>query len=370
MLIFKNLNVGYQDSPKVATTSLFGWFHELLYGGSFLEVNKGKVRSKYIHDYFLSGESEYVTIVENDHEFLDQNMFTFAITRDPVRRFLSMYSNRVVHHRELSNQGIVGIELEKNGLLPDPQINELIDRLDEYMAARPSIFHHARPQHDFIGSDLSIYSRLADISEVDVVINEIKEIWRENGLATYADAAKPLRREQTGGPKLGLEVLTSESFERLLDYYKCDYDAIPNLSIERIRKEYLVCRKHNSTPDSIEFPCMTRVSVHPAIEDFWWNLQSKNKAGIDQVLTGAVVIKDGLDRNDFELSVLVDGKTVPCRWGQASPAMENKYKNNINAIAARFSAENVFRRGVKNVSLRLIDADNKSIEIASIQLGS
>jgi len=378
MLVFEKLRVAYQDSPKIASTSLFNWFHELLYGGSFDDVNKGKVHSKWVHGFFTSGESEYVTVVTNDHESLDGNMFSFALTRDPVRRFLSMYSNRVVYHRELSGQGMIGEKLAKHDLPPDPQINELVSRLDEYIAVQPSIFHHARPQLDLLGSDLSVYTRLADISEVGDVIDEIKEFWRGKGLASYSDRAKPLSRAQTGGPKLDLEVLAPESFERLLDYYKCDYDAIPNLSLEKIKEEYRVCREENSAPDAIVFSELdhgiviqldkARASEHPAIDAFWWNLQDKNKVDVGQALTGAVVIKDGLERSDFELSVLADSKKVLCDWGLASPAMEKKYINNANAKRSRFSAPEVFKIAGKKVSVVLTDGDNNSAEIASVRL--
>jgi len=378
MLIFEKLRIGYQDLPKTASTSLFFWFHELLYGSSFNDVNKGNVRSKYPHDFFMTGESEYVTVVKNEHKLLDGNTFNFALTRDPVRRFLSMYSNRIVHYRELSGQGMVGKKLAKQDLLPDPQINELVSRLDEYFAVQPRIFHHTRPQLDLLGSDLSVYTRLADISEVGDVIDEIKEFWRENGLAFYSDRAKPLGREQTGGPKLGLEILAPESFERLLDYYKCDYEAIPTLSIEKIKKEYRVCREENPAPDAVEFyklghgiviqPDKAGVSAHPAIEAFWWNLQGKKKVDVGQALKGAVVIKDGFERSDFELSVIADSKKVPCNWGLASPAMEKKYINNTNAKRARFSAPEVFKSAGKKVSLVLTDGVNNSVEIASVRL--
>ena len=91
MIIIPKLKLGYQNIPKVATTSLFSWLYHF-HANSEAEEEKAR-------KYFLSGKNSITlkNTLEDIHEYKDY--FKFAITRDPIKRFLSMYSNRVVYHR-------------------------------------------------------------------------------------------------------------------------------------------------------------------------------------------------------------------------------------------------------------------------------
>ncbi|MGJ0493147.1 sulfotransferase family 2 domain-containing protein [Methylobacter sp.] len=239
MIIIEKLQLGYQDSPKIASTSLFQWLHNSIYGSSYSDrMDKPNM---YIHEYFRSGKCDDIRIVKNDKKSMEeyQTFFCFAITRDPIKRFISMYSNRVLHHRELSANSNNATQLKSDGLIFDPDINTLVTELEKYMAVQKSIFHHARPQLDFLGNDLTIYNSIADISEVGKVIDKIKAHWMRNGLYELVERSTVLGRAQTGGVKLGLEVLNDESFEKLLDYYRLDYECIPTVSLQVIKNEYV-----------------------------------------------------------------------------------------------------------------------------------
>ena len=55
----------------------------------------------------------------------------FAMIRDPARRFVSGFANRVGHYRELSEQA-AGPELEKRGLAPDPDLDTFVAHYKAY----------------------------------------------------------------------------------------------------------------------------------------------------------------------------------------------------------------------------------------------
>ena len=235
MIVVPALKVGFQGVPKVGTTAIYLWMFDLcaLVDGKRLQnVPRGR-------EYFVRGRGGNLT-VDNEEEAIEpyEDYFRIAFYRDPIKRFLSMYRNRVVYHRELSPKSKAAPMLEQNGLSFNPQPNELVARLDEYMASAASIDHHARPQIDFIGPDKSVYTRLVDLKAIEEVLVELRTHWRKNGMDALAASELVPGREQTGGPKLGLEALSEQSFEKLVRFYRADYHAFSELSVDAIRAEY------------------------------------------------------------------------------------------------------------------------------------
>jgi|GEM_PF-923282 len=239
MIIIPDLKIGYQDVPKVASTSFFNWFYQCLYRREFDPYNQDAAQPIWIHMYFRMGRCPEALRVDNKKEQMRDfaDCYRFTITRDPVKRFLSMYSNRVLHHRELAADSVVAGKLAEAGLAPDPDINTLVDNIEAYMNCQPSIHHHGRPMIDFLGPDLTVYERFFDISETHALIEEIKDHWVRNEIDAVHRVPK-LSRDQTGGRKLGLSDLTPESFEKLLAYYSEDYERVPSVSLESIKEEY------------------------------------------------------------------------------------------------------------------------------------
>ena len=235
MIIVPALKVGFQAVPKVGTTSIYFWMFDLcaLVDGKRLQ---GAQRGR---EHFQRGRAGNLTIL-NEEDAIEpyEDYFRFAFYRDPIKRFLSMYRNRVVFHRELAPSSKAAPMLEQSGLAFNPQPNELVARLHEYMANARSIDHHARPQIDFIGPDTSVFTRLADLKVINQVLEELRGHWRNNGMSALADSDLVPGREQAGGPKLGLEALSEESFEKLLKFYRADYQAFGGLSVDAIRAEY------------------------------------------------------------------------------------------------------------------------------------
>jgi hypothetical protein len=197
----------YLAVPKAACTSikvmLFAYENQRPW-----QPFKANGRTFHIHTVYRTLEfTELPTARIARHERL-------AVLRDPVKRLLSSFSNRVLHHRELSAQH-AGPVLARHGLPPDPDLGQFIDRLEDYAAAVPSIFHHTRPMVDFLGVDPDYFAGLYTIERLDDFLAH---------LSRRLGQAMTLPRLQTGGPKLDPSILTGPQLAKLKKRYEVDYD--------------------------------------------------------------------------------------------------------------------------------------------------
>jgi hypothetical protein len=382
LIIIPKLLVGYQHTPKIASTSVFSWFYAALYGRDFFEGDA----TRNIHNYFW-GACPDVKTVENRSDSVApyQGYIRFAVTRDPVKRFLSMYGNRVVHHRELSPASKAAELLKKAGLPFDPEINVLVGRLHDYAGCEPSISWHTRPQMDFLGPDLSVYSDLVDIRDLDGLIEKVRENWRREGRTDLLQRAPSrLGRDQAGGAKLGLEVLTPESFERLMEYYQEDYAKVPTISGGAIREEYHKARTRSTgirpqvpvpAGDAAVRKLAGRFAVSycrkedcPFLSDIWI---AAPKAGEGQQgrfdLTGIVLLASSEPPKGWRLITAdANGERI-CDWGLPSPRLAEKHPDHPLAGNARFKLEAVSLQEGRPVMLYLRSDAGEQHELLRIE---
>lgn len=290
-----------------------------------------------------------------------------------------MYSNRILHHHELSANSNIVNQLKISGLKFDPDINTLVTSLEKYMTIQKSIFYHARPQSDFLGNDLSIYNRIADISDVGKVIDEIKAHWMCNGLQELAESAPVLGRAQTGGTKLGLEVLNDESFDKLLKYYRDDYENIPTVSLQAIKNEYLKAKRQKASAKLImnkenqNEQKNTEIKVKkinaPVVAEFWLGLPESNvKIDIPFVLQGALLLKADTNIGDWQLFVSVDDNSGRlCEWSLPSPKLASAFPSRPEAKNARFNAGEVVVSKAGTVDLYLQNAVGERFQVLQIK---
>lgn len=124
----------------------------------------------------------------------------FCVVRDPVRRLLSVYTNRVVGMRELHNcrkilRGRVDLPMD-----PDPDF--FFQNLRAYMEAASAIKHHALPAWLFLGPDLGRYDRIYRTSELG-------RFGEELGARTGVEVR--IARENPSGMRLRLDDLAPET---------------------------------------------------------------------------------------------------------------------------------------------------------------
>lgn len=199
--------ISYVPVPKNACTSLKTMFFEIENGFPF-QPFKASGRHYWIHDLYPSvpfGKLRHKAIA--DHHRI-------AVLRDPVKRLLSCYANRVVHHRELSQEK-AGAQLAEAGLPVDPDLETFVAHLGAYRQAVGSIDHHAAPMVTYLGDDPGWYARLYRIEETETLAADLRAM-------TGTDAA--LERLQRGGPKIAVDTLSAVALKTLKQVYAPDYD--------------------------------------------------------------------------------------------------------------------------------------------------
>lgn len=199
--------IHYTPAPKVACSSLKSWFFHLENGRPFENmVRNGGVF--HIHNYYST--TPFRKLAHGDSE----RFWKFAVVRDPVRRLISCYSNRVVYYNELSDRHL-SPEKVKSGANPSPSLEEFIEKLEIYMDASDSIKHHASPLVYFLGDMASYYDRVFKIEELPLLEDEL------NG---RTGGAIKIPHEQAGGPKIDAASLSTNSLDKIRAIYKADYD--------------------------------------------------------------------------------------------------------------------------------------------------
>lgn len=203
----------YAAVPKVACTSLKNMFF-VIENGRSLEPFTISSRPKHIHNI------GYPTALRE--KYPEKRIATYhrvALVRDPIKRFLSAYSNRVLHYHELSMDR-AGPKLKKLGLEPTPDLDLFVEKYAQYLEAHPSILHHTRPMTDFLGADTGYFAKLYALNNIDQFVKDVAE---------RVEMDVKIGREQTGGPKFKPSDLSAAQIQKIKAYYKSDYRAFGDL---------------------------------------------------------------------------------------------------------------------------------------------
>jgi hypothetical protein len=215
-IVFYKRKIGYLDIPKVASTSIKAAIYKLEEGKRFCAEEVG------------------VSV----HRCLDRKGYRkkklcspgtrFIVVRDPVKRFLSAYENRVIHHRQLSESFIRESFPGQYRNIPNftPSLSQFINQFETYYKIRP-IFHHCRPVVDFLEEpDFRDFIRVYKMEELNQLARD---------LSTWTGQAVSFERRQALGRRFSLKDLSREQLEKLIDFYKMDYELMEGLySIEDV----------------------------------------------------------------------------------------------------------------------------------------
>ena len=198
--------LSYVSIPKVACTSIKRMFFEIENGRRF-EPFKINGQDMHIHKLYPR-----MSFSDLPHARMANNT-RLTLVRDPIKRLLSCYSNRVVHYKELSLKK-AGPALKKAGLKPNPDLSLFLERFEDYRAASYSIKHHSRPMVALIGRDPAYYDEVYSLAQIDAFAERVGKI-----------VGRPVQlpHGQTGGPKISPDVLTTAQVDFIRNYYAEDY---------------------------------------------------------------------------------------------------------------------------------------------------
>ena len=208
-VIFDDHKFFYGSAPKVACTSIKHMFFEFENGLPFkpYTINGKKM---HIHNAAYKG-----LLREKYPEARIADFHRVTLVRDPVKRFLSAYGNRVMFHKELSKKKS-GAKLKALGLAPNPDLGLFIDRLEEYTKAHYSIYHHTRPMSDFLGQDAAYFSKIYPMEELSQFVSDARD---------HLGAELSIGHRQTDGPKFSVADLTAGQISKIKSFYAADYAA-------------------------------------------------------------------------------------------------------------------------------------------------
>lgn len=225
-ILLPKKSLGYCFIPKTACTSIKQALYKLRTGQDF---NRKKV-GKTVHNYF-----------QEEYKDISKAKFKFIVVRDPVKRFLSAYSNRVTHHKELSTEYL---EKRKNGqkllekkVPTNPNIDQFFEFFYDYITISV-IDHHTKPMYTFLqDNNLDFFDKVYKIETIDQLTHDVEQ---------FTNKEFKLPRAQTGGKKVSVSSLSQEQIEFLLEYYKKDYEVLEGYySKEDILNEWQKGKEEN-----------------------------------------------------------------------------------------------------------------------------
>lgn len=207
------LGLAYFPVPKNACTSLKHFFYGVNESVPFTPEAQENGQVAYIHDIpgYLS------PLFEPRFVSMTRDRARLAVIRHPFRRLISAYNNRVHRHWELS-AAVLGQEvLERTGLLPDPPFDLFMERIGDYTAVSPSMWHHTAPQTAFLGPDLSIFHHVHRVEELP----RLQEL-----LGRLAGRPVVLPHDQQGGQDLPDPPLTPGTRRRMREFCAPDLERL------------------------------------------------------------------------------------------------------------------------------------------------
>lgn len=213
----------YIPIPKNACSSIKHALYEIEFGRPFDYDLHEKWGYRDIHNYYKKRPNAFTgkTALEAQRQ-----ASIFTLVRDPVKRLISCYRNRVVDLGDLAKSEK---KLKRRGLPLKPDLNTFILNLENYREANKIIEHHSRPQQEFLGNSLSYFDHVFTLNNMDELV-EMLQGYKQD---------LEMRREKSGGSAFSLKDLSPEALEKAISFYDQDYELLDAYySSQKIKREY------------------------------------------------------------------------------------------------------------------------------------
>jgi hypothetical protein len=225
-VIFEKYKIAFFNVPKIASTSVKHAFYTLEHGRPFKSGDHGAI---HIHQIYKRGFYLSTSPIAKDYRVeypLSEKIFDelddywkFAIVRDPAKRILSAYTNRVLYHRDLHEMPNARKRAFKYGLTLTPTVDSFLSKIERYRKFSISIKRHTDPIFNYLGNDLSRYDAVYRVSELPQLAQE---------LSARTGPGFKIPHLQTSEHKIHVNSLCKRSYDRLMEYTASEYDFLEN----------------------------------------------------------------------------------------------------------------------------------------------
>lgn len=223
-MICNKIGIAYYFVPKIACTSIKSCLH-------FLETGE-QIDEQEAHRLYRPGP--FSDKLFSKHE----GMFTFAVVRDPVRRVLSAYANKIGRfpevemHRMRKRQArnplsrLFGKSAPDqapdvwNGLNANPDISTFCENLDQYCETFEIIRRHLVPLSYYFGPDLSRFDKVYQLENLSELETDLAERLDREVKLPHANPST--------SKKITLDMVSPKGVEALLRATQGEYAYLRN----------------------------------------------------------------------------------------------------------------------------------------------
>lgn len=200
--------LSYFSVPKCACTSLKIFFFEVENGFEFRDF---RASGRYMHVHNAVYPSRDFEAYPHDRI---GGHWKIAVVRDPLERFLSGYSNRVLYHNSLDCVELTEADVQ-DGMRRRPDLSTFVAHIRRYSKLSSTIAHHTRPMVDYLGRDAGYFDRIYTMDSLSNLVGDVAE---------RVGAVPELKKLQRGGPKFSVTDLSAAEQATLRQYYAEDYE--------------------------------------------------------------------------------------------------------------------------------------------------
>ena len=222
----QQFNVSYISAPKCASTSLKTFFFELENG---FEWRNYRRNGFVVHIHHCYPARDFDVAIEGRRE----GAFTFTLLRDPVERLVSCYKNRIRTGPAADMLAARPGRARNLGLEVKPSFAAFVDNIEGYRDFSADVAAHSDPLVKYLGRDASVYDRIYDISEMDVVFADLQRI---------CGVVPQIQHLQRRGKEVQVTEVDADTESKIKAFYAEDY-AVFGEEFEKQRSKHTLAHR-------------------------------------------------------------------------------------------------------------------------------